>query len=83
MDTRSELTWERATLVKADRDIAQGKERIGRQVDLVDALRGRGEDTREAERLLGLLRDTLAHWERHRTLILQRIDDLAARIDPP
>ena len=83
MDTQSELARERAVLVKADLDIAQGRARLDRQAALVHEIRGRGEDQWEAERLLALLRDTLAQWENHRTLILRRIDDLAARLVPP
>ena len=83
MDMQSELDRERATLVKADRDIAQGQARLDRQATLLREIDVRGEDTGEAERLLALLRDTLAQWEDHRTLILQRIDDLAARLVPP
>ena len=68
-----ELEAERRLLVKADADIEAGWTRIRNQQDLVSYLQAVGENTREAERLVLLLKQTLIEWQRHRTLIEQRI----------
>ena len=72
----AELAFERIQLTKADIDIEQGLKRYLNQQDLVAELQFRGQDTRQAERLVELLGQTLAQWECHRNLILQRIDHL-------
>lgn len=69
----TELEREQATLVVADRDIAQGRARIERQRTLVESGRLAGAGADEAERLLSTLESCLAEWERHRALILERI----------
>jgi hypothetical protein len=74
-----ELDQERATLAHADRDIASGQDRIERQRALLMSGRLKGPDIEEAERLLGALQSTLAEWERHRALIVERIAYLTAR----
>jgi len=78
----AELEREQLALAKADRDIAAGEDRIRDQVALADRLREKGEDSARAERLLDLLRETLAAWETHRELIVARIAELEARREP-
>lgn len=75
----TELEQERAALVQADQDIANGRARIVRQEELVSGLRAKGYDSLEAERLVDLLRVTLTQWEAHRTQIEERIAYLAAK----
>jgi len=43
------------------------------QQDLLRELRAGGHDTKQAERLVGLMMQTLVEWERHRTLIVERV----------
>jgi hypothetical protein len=77
-----QLHAEQRLLVKANADIDEGWRRIRDQEDRVRELRGAGHDVRQAERLVDLLRQTLVEWERHRTLIVQRINDLQREVDP-
>jgi hypothetical protein len=72
-DTVLELEAEKRLLVKADADIEAGWSRLRNQQDLLSSLQAAGENTREAERLVQLIRQTLIEWERHRGLIEQRI----------
>jgi hypothetical protein len=73
MDPQAELRAERDALLKADLDIRRGEERVVRQRALIAELAIKGQDQREAERLLGLLSETLTGWEQHRALIVERI----------
>lgn len=75
-----QLRSEQALLVKADIDIEEGWNRIRNQQDLVDWLQKAGYDTEQAERLVNLLKRTLIEWERHRTLIVQRVDYLEEQV---
>jgi hypothetical protein len=68
-----QLKIEKTLLVKADYDIEEGRQRLGNQEDLLLELRAGGHDTRQAERLVDLMKTTLAEWERHRVLIEERI----------
>jgi hypothetical protein len=77
----AQLHEEQRQLLKADSDIDEGWQRIRNQEDLVRELRAGGHDTRQAERLVDLLRQTLLEWERHRTLIIQRVDFLQREVD--
>ena len=77
-----QLRDEQRLLEKADIDIEEGWQRIRRQEDLVLELQAGGYDASQAERLVGLLKQTLVEWERHRTLIIQRIDYLQHEVDP-
>ena len=70
---RAELQTERDHLAKAKRDIEDGWLRFRRQQKVVADLRAGGNDTRAAERLVELTSETLTEWERHRSLIEQRI----------
>jgi hypothetical protein len=70
---RAELRGERLQLVKADRDIENGRLRLQRQERTVADLRAGGHNTKEADRLIELTSKTLIEWERHRSLIEQRI----------
>ena len=76
-----QLHVEQRLLVKADADIDDGWLRIRSQEDLVRELRAGGHDTRQAERLVDLLKQTLLEWERHRTLIVQRVNYLQREVD--
>jgi len=64
---------EREHLSKAERDIAEGEERISRQMILIDRLRQDGHDVAGAERLLVILQETLAVWQAHRDEILREL----------
>lgn len=77
----SELQRERAALLKADHDIAEGEDRIQRQRETILHLQEIGQDIRQAEQLEELLVDTLEGWRQHRVLIVERIAYLEAR--PP
>jgi hypothetical protein len=68
-----QLKTERALLVKAESDIHEGWTRLRNQQDLLLELQAGGHDTKQAERLVELLKDTLAEWERHRVLIEERV----------
>jgi hypothetical protein len=74
-----ELEIERELLVKAERDIERGRLRLQRQQQTVAELRACGRNTKEAERLVELTSKTLIEWERHRSLIEQRILCLKGR----
>jgi len=80
-----QLRAEQRLLVKADLDIDEGWQRIRNQEDLVRELQAGGHDSRHAERLVNLLKQTLVEWERHRTLIIQRVHFLQREVDavPP
>ena len=74
VDTRAELLRaERNLLVKADSDIEQGRQRLRNQENLLLELEAGGHDTKQAERLVELMRNTLTEWERHRVLIEERV----------
>ena len=77
-----QLDAERRLLVKADQDIEEGWLRIRNQEDRVRELMAGGHDARQAERLVQLLKQTLIEWERHRTLIVQRVTYLEREVDP-
>ena len=76
-----QLHSEQRLLVKADRDIAEGAQRIHDQEDRVRELLADGHDTRQAERLVDLLKQTLVEWERHRVLIEQRVTYLRQQVE--
>ncbi|WP_439370905.1 hypothetical protein [Bradyrhizobium sp. DASA03120] len=77
-----QLHDERRLLEKANLDIEEGCQRIHRQEDRVRDLQAGGHDCRQAERLVELLKQTLAEWERHRTLIIERVNFLQQEVDP-
>lgn len=86
LDERTEqLHAEQRLLVKADADIDEGWTRIRNQEDLVRDLQAGGHDSQHAERLVELLKQTLVEWERHRSLIIQRVNYLQREVDsaPP
>jgi hypothetical protein len=64
---------ERSDLAKAERDIAEGAERVARQAKLVEELRRDGHGVSEAERLLKSMRATLALWRAHRRQIVSAL----------
>jgi hypothetical protein len=68
-----QLRAEKVLLVKAETDIEDGWKRLRNQQDLLRELRAGGHDTKQAERLVGLLMQTLVEWERHRILIVERV----------
>jgi hypothetical protein len=78
-----ELRAEKASLVKAELDIEEGWKRLRNQQDLLLELQAGGHDTRQAERLIQLLKATLIEWERHRVLIEDRVAHLESTSDPP
>lgn len=76
-----QLDAEQRLLVKADKDIEEGWQRIRNQEDRVRELMAAGHETGQAERLVALLRQTLIEWERHRTLIEQRVNFLRREVE--
>jgi len=83
--SREQMTADRyaeeTQLRKADADIVAGRGRLHEQERLIRALRESGKATREAERLAALFRETLIEWERHRTLIIERLAYLKAMLN--
>ncbi|MCP3373622.1 hypothetical protein [Bradyrhizobium cajani] len=75
-----QLDAEQRLLVKADRDIAEGSQRVRDQEDRVRELEAGGHDTRQAQRLVDLLKQTLIEWERHRVLIAERVTYLERQV---
>lgn len=80
VERTAQLNTEQSLLVKADKDIDEGWQRIRDQEDRVRELMAGGHDTRQAERLVSLLKQTLVEWERHRTLIEQRVEYLRQEV---
>ena len=68
-----DLATEREHLAKAERDIAEGEERISRQAQLIERLREGGHSLSEAQALLATLTQTLQTWRDHRDEILRTI----------
>ena len=81
-DRAEELKTEKALLLKADRDIEEGRKRLRNQQDLLQDLREGGHDTKQAEYLVMLLAQILVEWEQHRTLIEQRVVHLQEEFLP-
>jgi len=77
-----ELEGKKRLLVKADADIEAGMARIRNQRDLLSSLEAAGANSREAERLVDLMEQTLVEWQRHRALIEQRIAHLEHEVLP-
>jgi hypothetical protein len=69
----SNLPLEREHLAKANRDIAEGEQRILAQIQLLEQLRRKGHETDQAELLLLNLQQTLAVWQAHREQICRTI----------
>ena len=65
---------ERRHLAQADRQIAECKELIARQQELIRRIAQRGESTEVAEGTLEALHSSLQAFERHRKLIVARLD---------
>jgi hypothetical protein len=78
----AQLDAEQRLLVKAEQDIESGWLRVRNQEDRVRELMAGGHDTCQAERLVDLLKQTLVEWERHRTLIEQRVAFLLREVNP-
>jgi hypothetical protein len=68
-----ELRAEKALLVKSQNDIDKGRQRLRDQEDLLLELRADGHETKQAERLVELMKATLVEWERHHVMIAERI----------
>ena len=81
-DWTEQLDSECRHLIKADRDIEQGSQRIRDQEDRVRGLSAGGCDACQAERLVEVLKQTLTEWLRHRVLIQQRIAYLRQQVGP-
>lgn len=77
------ISLECAHLRQADQFIEEGRVRLLNQQNLVFDLSERGYQTKEAQRLAELMAQTLAEWQRHRQLILQRLDTLTGVALPP
>jgi hypothetical protein len=71
-----DLEYERRQLVKADRDIADGRERVAHQEKILNELDRDGHDTKMARDLLDALHGTLNAMIEHRLLIVERIKAL-------
>jgi len=74
-----DLEQERAALLKADQDIADGERRVTEQKLRIRQLIARGEDTTDALETLRLLRESLEIWREHRQSIVDTIARLTAR----
>lgn len=72
-DRAGQLSAEKDLLVKAEKDIEEGWQRLRNQQVLLNDLQAGGHDSRQAERLVRLLQETLIEWERHRVLIEERV----------
>ena len=81
-DPAEQLSTEKALLVKADSDLEQGWRRLRNQELLLSELHAAGHDSRQAERLVQLLQQTLVQWERHRALIVERVNYLERQFCP-
>ncbi|MCK1745055.1 hypothetical protein IVA80_30625 [Bradyrhizobium sp. 139] len=77
-----QLDSERRHLIRADRDIEEGWQRIRDQEDRARELNAGGRDAHQAERLVEVLKQTLTEWLRHRALIEQRIAYLRQQVGP-
>ncbi|MHB0768349.1 hypothetical protein [Bradyrhizobium sp. 5.13L] len=75
-----QLDAEQRLLVKADRDIEEGCQRIRKQEDRVREFLACGHDTDQAQQLVELLKKTLIEWQRHRVLIAQRVTYLQRQL---
>ena len=75
-----ELESERGLLAKAERDIEEGWLRLRRQQQVVAGIRDRGRQSHASDHLLMLTSQVLVEWERHRSLIVQRIAYLEERV---
>ena len=69
----AEIKAERSELERVHCELELGRNRLQSQRQLVAHLREQGRDVTQAERLAGLLDQTLEQWELHRSLIEQRI----------
>jgi len=84
MDDREELiSMECAHLRQADRFIKEGRVRLLNQQNLVSELTEGRYQIKEAQRLAELMAQTLAEWQRHRQLIIQRLETLTGVPVPP
>lgn len=79
-DRALELRDEQRLLVKSETDIEAGWNRVREQEERLCHLQAGCHDTREAERLIVILRQTLVEWERHRDLIANRVSYLLNEI---
>ena len=79
LDYGAELALERARLVKAERHVQEGEERVRAHLTREGDVRARGlMEAGQPEWLLTLLRETLSEWSRHRDLIRERVPHLEA-----
>ena len=67
------MASEFAHLTQADQHIADAKERIVRQQQLIERLAAGGHSVREAESFLSALTGVLSVFESHRRLILNQL----------
>ena len=79
-DPAEQLKVEKTLLIKAERDIEEGWRRLRNQQQLLNDLQAGGHDSRQAERLVSLLQQTLIEWERHRVLIEERVAYLEGQL---
>ena len=65
---------ERDQFAQADRHVSELKERISRQLSVVERARKRGLPTKAAEDTLRTLESSLRTFEKHRQLIFDRLE---------
>jgi hypothetical protein len=70
----------RKHLELADRHIAEAKLLIAEQLDRLNDMHMRGDDTREGEKLLGAFLDTLAAFEAHQRAVLTELKSRSDRV---
>jgi hypothetical protein len=71
-----DLEQEENALRVANRDIAEAKERIKRQTDLIENLRQDGHDIKSALALLAVMQETLQTMQQHRDMIAETVDKI-------
>jgi hypothetical protein len=81
-DRAEELRREELLLIKSATDLNEGGKRLRDQQDRLTWLQDAGHDTRQAERLVLALRESLTEWQRHHVLIVQRIAYLRTMVLP-
>jgi hypothetical protein len=62
---------ERQHLIEVEERIRAGEERIDRQINLIEQLEMDGHDTREARKLLEIMKETLEVFRQERDICLE------------
>ena len=76
----SELDQAFVSLGIADQRVAICERLVAHQIACIAKMSARGHDTREAERLLGLLKEMIEQWQLRRNLLMRRSTDFRRRV---